>query len=130
VGGEAATEELIDYGSAEWAHPEIELVFADGPTPGSWSGLSGMAAGWGGFLTAWEAHRTEADEYRELDGERVLVLNHWSGRGKTSGVEIGQIQSQAAALFHVRGGKVTRLVLYWDRERAFAELGFAPGLSE
>ena len=89
-----AAREAGDYGSAEWAHPEIELVFVDGPTPGSWSGLSGMAAGWGGFLTAWEAHRTEADEYRELDGECVLVLNHWSGRGKTSGVEIGQIQSK------------------------------------
>jgi hypothetical protein len=29
-------------------------------------------------------------------------------------------------LFHVRGGRVTRLVYYLDRERAFADLGTAP----
>jgi hypothetical protein len=30
-----ATWERGDYSSAEWADPEIECVFADGPTPGS-----------------------------------------------------------------------------------------------
>ena len=45
-------------------------------------------------------------------------------------VEIVRSIFKNAALFHVRGGKVTRLVLYWDREPAFAELGLAPGLSE
>jgi ketosteroid isomerase-like protein len=29
-----------DYSSVEWAHPEIEYVFADGPTPGSWTGIT------------------------------------------------------------------------------------------
>ena len=67
----------------------------------------------------------EADEYRALDDERVLVLMHFSGRGKTSGLEVGDIQMKGANLFHVRGGKVTRLVTYWDRERAFADLGLS-----
>jgi hypothetical protein len=48
----AATERR-DYGSAEWADPEIEYVFADGPTPGGWTGLAGMGGGWGDFLGAW-----------------------------------------------------------------------------
>ena len=112
-----------DYTSAEWAHPEIELVIADGPTPGSWTGTVAMTATWREALSAFEELRVEADEYRALDDERVLVLVHFSGRGKTSGLEVGDIQMKGANLFHVRGGKVSRLVLYWDREQAFADLG-------
>lgn len=66
------------------------------------------------------------DEYRDLDGERVLVLSRFSGRGKTSGLELEKMRSKGAELFHIRGGKVTRLISYWDRERAFADLGLAP----
>ena len=63
--------------------------------------------GYGGFLSAWEDVRTEADEYHELDGEGVLVLAHYSGRGKTSGLELSQMPTDVAALFHVAGGMVT-----------------------
>jgi ketosteroid isomerase-like protein len=112
-----------DYSSAEWAHPEIELVAADGPTPGSWTGVAAMAEAWRETLSAFEELLSEADEYRALDDERVLVLMHFSGRGKTSGLEVGDIHMKGANLFHVRDGKVSRLVTYWDRERAFADLG-------
>jgi len=116
-----------DFSSAGWAHPEIEFVIADGPLPGSWKGLAGMAKGWREFLSAWEEWREEAEEYRELDGERVLVLVRMSGRGKASGLELGHMEAKAAKVFHVRGGKVTRFVTYWDRERALADLGLAAG---
>ena len=64
-----------------------------------------------------------ADEYRELDRERVLVLCHGSGRGKTSGLELGQMQTQAVNVFHLRAGKVSRLVVYFNREQGLADLG-------
>jgi ketosteroid isomerase-like protein len=118
-----------DYSSAQWAHPEIEYVFADGPSPGSWTGLAGLAEGQRSFLSAWEELRTEVDECRELDDERVLVLVHWSGRGKTSGLELAQMRAKGASVFHFRGGKVTRIVIYLDRERALADLGLAPEAS-
>ena len=53
----------------------------------------------------------------------MLVLTHRVGRGKTSGLEVGQMRTQGANVFHVRDGKVTKLVWYWDRDRAFADLG-------
>jgi len=121
-----AAWERGDYGSADWADPEIDYVFADGPTPGTWTGLAGMAEVWRDWLSAWEDLNVEADEYRELDDERVLVLSRYSGRGKTSGLELGQMGAKGATLFHIRDGKVTRFVGYWDRDRAFADLGLAP----
>jgi|SRR5437588_598981 len=122
----AAWEHGDFFSSWEWAHSDIEFMIVGGPDPGSWTGLASMAEGWRGFLSAWEDFHVEADEYRELDGERVLVLIHRSGRGKTSRLEVGQMQSKAADLFHVRGGKVTRLVHYWGRQRALADVGLAP----
>jgi ketosteroid isomerase-like protein len=121
-----AAWERGDYSSTEWADPEIRYVIADGPAPGSWTGLSGMADALRDWLSAREDWHAEAEDYRELDDERVLVLIRRSGRGKTSGLEIGQLRSQGATLFHVSGGKVTRLVNYLDRDRAFADLGLAP----
>lgn len=109
-----------DYSSVEWAHPEIDIVLADGPAPGSWTGLAGMAEGWRDWVTAWEEYCLEADEYRELDDKRVLVLSQFSGRGKASGLTV---RTSGAVVFHLREGKVTRLVVYWDRERALADLG-------
>jgi ketosteroid isomerase-like protein len=118
-----ATWERGDVSSAEWAHPEIEFVVGDGPSPGSSTGLAGMAAAMREFLGAWQDFRVEADEYRELDDERVLVLQRYTARGRTSGVEVGPLVAKGAHLFHVRGGKVTRLVCYFERDHALAELG-------
>ena|SRR6202035_492971 len=120
-----AAWERGDFSSAEWADPEIEYMLVDGPAPFSRRGLSGLAEGWREFLSAWEGFRVENVEYRQLDSERVLMLDVLSGRGTTSGLELGQMQAKGASLFHVRGGKVTRIVTYWDRDHALADLGLA-----
>jgi ketosteroid isomerase-like protein len=112
-----------DFSSTEWAHPEIEYVHADGPAPGSWTGLAGMAEGFRDWLGAWDQYRVAVDGYRELDDERVLVLVRGAGRGKTSRLEVGQIHATGAGLLHVSDAKVTRMVIYWDRDRALADLG-------
>lgn len=80
-----------DFSSADWAHPEIALVRSDGPSPGRWMGLAGMADGTRDWLNAWEDMHFDVDTYRELDDERVLVLVRYSGRGKASGLELGQL---------------------------------------
>jgi ketosteroid isomerase-like protein len=121
-----AAWERGDYSSAEWADPEMEFVVVDGPNPGSWIGLTALADAVRERASAWEGLRTVADELQELDDERVLVLDHAAGRGKRSGLELGQMQTQGAHLFYVRDGKVTRLVTYANRNRALAELGLAP----
>jgi hypothetical protein len=112
-----------DFGSSWWAHPDVEFVHADGPAPSRWTGLAGLAEGTRAWLAPWQDLRWDVDEYRELDDKRVLVLCRFEGRGKASGVELAQMHAKGATLFCVRDSKVTKIVLYLDRERAFADLG-------
>jgi hypothetical protein len=72
-----AARERGDWRSVEWAHPEIEFVITDGPSPGAWRGVAEMLA---------------------------------------------QVQTSAAAIFHVRDGKVIKVAVYYDRDRALADL--------
>jgi ketosteroid isomerase-like protein len=116
-----------DFSSTEWAHSDVECVFADGPDPSSSTGLPGMAHSMRAWISAWADFRVKAEDYRELDAERVLALVRLSARGKTSGLELGQIRPQAANVFQIRGGKVSRVLIYTDRDRALADLGLKDG---
>jgi ketosteroid isomerase-like protein len=118
-----AAWERGDFSRADWADPEIEYVIADGPDRGSSTGLGSMAAAWRRVLSGYEELRAEADEYRCLDDEQVLVLVRRRGRGKRSGLELGEMRSKGAAVFRVCNSRVTALAWYWDRDRALADLG-------
>src|SRR6266446_613919 len=97
-----------DFDSAEWAHPEIEFeTFGFDATKSG--GVAAMGKRWRDWVSAWEDYRTEADEFREVDGERVLVLMRHGGRGKASGVGIESVTREGANVFEIRDGKVVRL---------------------
>jgi ketosteroid isomerase-like protein len=121
-----AAWERGDFSSVGWAHRDIELVFADGPDPSNWTGLAGMSDGFGEFLSAWEDFHVQAEEYREIDEDHVLVLVQFSGRAKTSGMALGHMETTNAVLFHIDDGEVRRVLLYWDREGALVDLGLDP----
>jgi hypothetical protein len=114
-----------DFRSTDWADPEIEFVIAEGPARGTWIGVAQMAVGWRSFLGSWADFRAVAEEYRAVDDERVLVLNHLTGSGRTSGLDVGEMRTEGAQLFHLRGGKVIRNVCYASRASAFADVGLA-----
>jgi ketosteroid isomerase-like protein len=120
-----AAWERGDYGSAEWAHPQITFVIADGPQPGTWNGLAEMRQASRGVFDVWEDYRAEPEEIHEIDDARVLVIHRRSGRGKTSRIELGKLQSKGASVWHIRDDKVTRLVNYLDHSRALADLGLS-----
>ncbi len=71
-------------------------------------------------LAAWAGYEATGEKFLELDAERVLVLGRVTGRGKTSGVSV---ETEFANLLHVREGRISRLSLYSDRDRALADLG-------
>ena len=111
-----------DYSSAEWADREIEYTLDElGVFPReTWSGLVGMARAARTRIEVIEDFRLQAEEYRELDNDRVLVLDRRTGRMKHSGIELPSV---GAHLFNIHPGRVIRLIAYSDRDRALSDLG-------
>ncbi len=119
-----AAWERGDFSSADWADPEIEFIQVDGPEPSHTTGLAGMAASWSARRNVFAHVRVEAEEMHELGEARVLVLVRNHARAKVSGIEIEQLGgARTAQVWHIRDGKVAKLVIYWERERAFADIG-------
>jgi len=109
-----------DFTRTDWADAELEMTRPDALTAGSLKGLTSTSESWREWLESWESYRAHAEHYRVLDYERVLVLRQMSGRGRRSGV---YVETETVNVFHVRDGKVVKLVMYSDRQRAFADLG-------
>lgn len=112
-----------DFGDATWAHPEFELVLVDGPAPGRFKGVAAAGAAWGSTIDGFAEFRAIPEEIRALDDERVLVFTQNTGRGRRSGLELGEMVTRGANVIHFRDGKVIRLDAYFDRDLALRELG-------
>ena len=115
-----------ELSSLEWAAPEIEFVFADGPEPGRHLGREAMKDLFRGWLGSFAEFGISVEDVIDLDRGRVLALTSVRGQGKTSGVDLARTGSKTAHLFELRDGRVRRLVVYFQRERALAELGLGP----
>jgi ketosteroid isomerase-like protein len=111
-----------DWSSSDWADPEIEFEMVGDLIEGSWTGIAEMAKAWGRMVNAWDGLTADPEEFREIDDGRILVLLHNSGRGRESGIELEEISAKSANVFTIREGRVTKLVLYWDRDRAIEDL--------
>jgi ketosteroid isomerase-like protein len=109
-----------DYSAADWASPEIEYVVADGPEPARATGPDGLISTMRRAFSVMADWRDVPEDYRELDDRRVLVLGKFTSRGKASGLRVDQ---HVAQLFEIKDAKVTRIIVYFDRQRALAELG-------
>jgi ketosteroid isomerase-like protein len=111
-----------DWGRGDWASPGIEYEYVGGPEPRSGTRLAGPASALRDWLGAWNDWRIEVVEFRDIDREHVFVTVKNLGSGKTSRLKV---ESRGANLFRLCDGKVTRLVSYWDRDDAPADLGLA-----
>jgi ketosteroid isomerase-like protein len=109
-----------NFSREDWADPAIELVRPVSVDGDQIKGREASAGSWREWLGAWKDFRAEAHDYRVLDGERVLVFGRMRGIGRLSGTSI---DTETINLFQFRDGKVVRLVLYSNRDRALADLG-------
>jgi ketosteroid isomerase-like protein len=92
------------------------------PAPRSARGREEVRQLFGEFDAAWAEHKSEPEEFRELDDERVLVFSVERFMGR-DGIAI---DAPGAAIFTVRDGKIVEWQAFWDRRSALE----AAGLSE
>ena len=71
------------------------------------------------WLSGWEDWRCEAESY-VAEGEVVVALTRYSGRGKVSGAAV---DVQGAHVWTFRDRKVVRLIVWSSREAALADAG-------
>jgi ketosteroid isomerase-like protein len=103
-------------------HPEVEWRI---PNPGldiegTYRGPEGVRAFWELFWDAWEHISLEAEQFIEVDEERLLVFVRFRGKGKGSGAEI---ERSVAHVYEFRDGKIIGFDFYWGREEALGVLG-------
>src|SRR5579859_5546602 len=83
-----AAWERGDFSAVEWADPDIEFGFADGPEPGRWKGLAEMSKRYGDFLAGWKGFTAQPEQYVVVDDARILVLVRNTARGRSSGLAL------------------------------------------
>ena len=71
------------------------------------------------FDETWEEHRSDLEDIRVIDAERVLLLSRDHFRGR-DGIKITQ---SSGTVFTLREGKVVRMQAFWERENALRAAG-------
>ena len=109
--------------AAEFSHPDLE--FQEPPTqpaPRTTHGVEEGVKAFSAFDEAWEEHRSEVEEVRDLSDDEVLLftIEHFRGR---DGMELSQ---PCTTIITLRDGKIIKLRPFWDRAQALE----AAGLSE
>ncbi|MDX6573487.1 MAG: hypothetical protein QOC86_2643 [Gaiellales bacterium] len=104
--------------------PEVEFDVSIRPEGGVYRGPEGVAEAMRSWTGTWDDFRLEVEEIIDAGGDRVLLVDRQSGRGKGSGAPLDQ---QTFSVFTIRRGKIVRVVWLPTREQAFRE---AAGLSE
>jgi ketosteroid isomerase-like protein len=87
--------------------------------PEMYEGYDGLTRWRADVEDVWESYRMEQEEFFEGD-DVVVAFTRERGRGKGSRVVVDR---PIAFLFRLRGGRVSEIRLYVDRERALRAAG-------
>ena len=119
AGVEALNRGDVD-GLAEALDPDVELVPLRAVLDGTvYRGHEGMRRWLADMGEDWSRFELDLQEVRELEGGQVLVRATMRLRGK-SGVAL---DSSAAWLCELRGGRVSRIQFFADADAALAAAG-------
>jgi ketosteroid isomerase-like protein len=111
-----------DFSDSGVFHPDVEFEMVDWPEGSSARGLAEMQRAWRAALSAWEKLRAEPSDFID-GGDRVVALTRVWARGKGSGIDVS---ADTATVWTIDAGRVVRLALYWDPEKAFEAAELKP----
>ena len=108
---------------AELLDPGVRLDLSERVfNPAVYEGYDGVMRWRSDVGDVWESYRSVPEEF--FDGNDVVVVfTSERGRAKGSGIEVDQ--HPTALLCTLRGGRVSGIRLYHDRERALRDAGLA-----
>ena len=110
---DAALDAAADEFVIDWSN-------SIGPAKGIYRGRTRAKEFATTFLEAFEYVRWEPEEIIEVDGSRVIVMNHARVRGRGSGIEVDGVGAQ---LWTIAGGKARSLKLYQSKADALEATG-------
>ncbi len=102
--------------------PEVEFDVSIRPESGVYRGHAGVVEAMRTWTGTWENFRADVEQIIDA-GERVLVEERQTGRGKGSGVPLDQ---RFFSVFTLRAGKIVRVVWFSSRVEALEAAGL-PG---
>jgi SnoaL-like domain len=88
----------------------------------SYRGIEGFRRMWLDWLEPWETYHAQVEAMFDED-DRVIVLIRDRGRHRGSSSEV---ELRAGSVWTVRGGRITRVELFANREELFEASGFDP----
>ena len=104
--------------------PDIQLDSVFGSVEGGWyQGHSGIERWFADVADTWEMFEQTPERFIEIDQQRTIALTRVRGKGRGSGIEIGE---HTASIWTVRDGRVVGI----ETHRSLDEALEAAGLSE
>ena len=112
--------EIYGLGDRAEAEAIFDPNFVMNPTEeGPSYGLDAIRDNFEHWKGAWEELEVTAEEFIDA-GDRVLVTEHHSGRGRGSGIEV---DTRLYSVYTLRDGKVVRADEYIERGEALEAAG-------
>ena len=91
-------------------------------TESFYRGHEGMRRAWRVYRTEFEEFQVEAQELRDVGGDRVVLLGRFRWRGPASGIAT---ESPLGMVFTLRDGKIIRSLDYFSHEEALKAVGLS-----
>jgi ketosteroid isomerase-like protein len=107
--------------TADLLTSDFECVFVrEDMGRATYRGVQGMRAAWLDWLEPWDSYHAGVEDVIDAGDGRVVVLTSDHARPKGTSVEVSFL---GAPVWTVRGGKVSRIEFYWNREEGLKAAG-------